>query len=311
MLLNLVALFLTLLAPACAEPRCPPSYVQMGGVCKRCPDGSFAVNWQCLSSDEAGATALADAAVEQDDLDESDGGASRSLLDAMTAPASDAAMQDATAATADSAAQAATSDAAHVVDAGGEAKTDAASPSLDAAMPIDAGQAEDANTASTVDARVDAAPSSTCGDLRIDDQREECDPTVPGWNRWTCTAECRVSRTYNVCGTNTDCGAGQCLFGFCTRQCTSTSECAAPIANTGVRPTCLPGIAWLSPPIPQLCGLIGCAVDSDCPPYQACSQPVTQGQPYSCAPRACGTNADCPMGVCRSTPNGLFCMAPL
>ncbi len=47
-----------------------------------------------------------------------------------------------------------------------------------ARLPADAAQAEDA--APTVDARVDAAPGSTCGDHRVDDQKEECDPTVDG-----------------------------------------------------------------------------------------------------------------------------------
>jgi hypothetical protein len=202
------------------------------------------------------------------------------------------------------------------VDSGEDAaaESEAANATLDAQATADATQVTDANDSggTAVDAAAaDASPASTCGDFRVDDNREECEPTVPGWSRWTCTSECRVSRAYNVCGTDTDCGAGTCLFGACRRMCTSTSECPLPIVNTGVRPICLPGVAWLSPPIPQMCALIGCAVDSDCPPYQACSQPVMQGEPWACVSRVCATNSDCPTGVCRSTSHGLFCMAPL
>ncbi len=46
-----IAIFLVV-TMACSEPRCPPSYVQDGKICRRCPDGTAAIEGHCFN--EAG-----------------------------------------------------------------------------------------------------------------------------------------------------------------------------------------------------------------------------------------------------------------
>lgn len=76
--------------------------------------------------------------------------------------------------------------------------------------------------------------SPLCGNGRVDRPLEECDPSVPGTSKWSCSATCRKQTMYNACFESSECiGIGEtCYLNTCTKTCTSDVNCpGAPWAR--------------------------------------------------------------------------------
>jgi cysteine-rich repeat protein len=118
--------------------------------------------------------------------------------------------------------------------------------------------------------------SARCGDgvlnrLGTASTREACDLSVQGTSPWECSASCVKTSIYTGCASADDCAddAG-CGPGLCTAACSNpgvvgaASGCSAPQKpGSNLKPHCTLNLV-------QMCVLVGCGTDSDCPDGTRC-----------------------------------------
>lgn len=125
-----------------------------------------------------------------------------------------------------------------------------------------------------------------CGDKQISNIpgiiKEECDPTAPNWNDWSCGG-CVKRNVYLTCGPDTcegstpDANGVWCYLGVCTTTCDSEFDCISEPSSSGAN-------AFCSKPSGGICFIFNCATRADCPPGQGCQK--SPGSTPFCMP--CG-----------------------
>jgi hypothetical protein len=127
-----------------------------------------------------------------------------------------------------------------------------------------------------------------CGNGRLDRDTEECDQSVPGTSKWSCSATCTEQTIYNPCFTSDDCtGVGEkCLLNTCTKSCVNTAGCPPSPVNT-LTPAC--DVTFSGG-----CFLTGCTANSDCASGLTCQGEGVCGPCQAnewCGGRTCAMDA--------------------
>lgn len=128
---------------------------------------------------------------------------------------------------------------------------------------------------------------SNCGDGVVAPS-EECDPTAPGEDAWSCSAMCQLATSYTRCEDQEDCSSDEvCVreLGFCTKSCATAADCPAVPAGSPTRAVCP---AELNPSAYGICAAAECSTHDDCASGLRCY--VGGNLPY-CA--ACSPSSEC------------------
>jgi hypothetical protein len=144
------------------------------------------------------------------------------------------------------------------------------------------------------DKRWSAAPKCNlkCGNTRLDQPGEQCDPSVAGTDKWQCNSSCRFQTFYTACWSDSDCDglAGErCVYNACTKGCTGDAACPTTPAGTSTTRYCETTIF-------KTCLARCSSASAACPDGLVCQSIAVESKAEVVACASCGFDEECPPG---------------